>query len=353
MYGNNETNEPLSSFQKMVELQNRQQQYEVDRCISCLKRHQLPTPDAIRKTINSLVGETRQQVLRHHIFWKEWILRQGMASLVHASHQASMDICRHDAALGELARSENFEDEVDHTVGHAAQKDAVAYCALAFGIRDTLEESQKLRVDIADDISELKDGLFDRDISEFLRELRNNLLHGRVIIPQWEISYGFEQQDSTGSMMYYIDNLIQSGKWNDRSRNFVLTLHGEKVQLSGIIRMHFRLLNDLIREINNVFARNVTPSEKDFFDIEDSHKRQGRRQWAKIRVGQIASGKNPYDYLHRFFDPETLREILRRPPHSKEQVDFIVALKAAEIDWDDDLRSMMYRMFRVTRASDA
>ena len=186
----------------------------------------------------------------------------------------------------------------------------------------------------------------------FCESFRNNLLHGRVIIPQWEISYGFEQQDSMGSMMYYIDNLIQSGKWNDRSRNFVLTLHVEKVQLSGIIRKHFRLLNDLIREINNVFARNVTPSEKDFVDIEDSHKRQGRRQWAKIMVGQIASGKNPYDYLHRFFDPETLREILRRPPHSKEQVDFIMALKAAEIDWDDDLRSMMYRMFRVTRASD-
>ena len=353
MHGNNNMNEPLSSFRKMVEMQNRQQQRRVEQCVSFLNRRQLPTPDSIRNTINSLVGETRQHVLRHHVFWKEWTLRQGLMSLVHASHQASIDICRHDAALGELARSENFQEEVDHTIGHAAQKDAVAYCTLVFGIRDTLEEIRKLRVDVADEICELKNCLFDSEISEFLRELRNNLLHGRVVILHWEISYSFESQNSTGSMMYHVGDLIQSGKWNDRSRNFISTLHGEKVQLSTIVRKHFKLLNDLIREVNNVFAKNVILSEKDFFDIEDSHKRQGRRQWAKIIVRQMASGKNPYDYLHRFFDPETLREILRRPPHSKEQVDFIMALKAAEVDWDDELRCMMCRMFGVTRDSDA
>lgn len=281
-------------------------------------------------------------------------MRQGLSSLVHACHQASIDICRHDAALGELARSDSFQEEVDHTIGRAAQKDAVAYCALAMGIRDTLDEIGKLRVnDIADEITGLKDSLFKEDISEFLRELRNNLVHGQVVIPQWEISYGFESGNSTGSMMYHVDNLMQAGRWSKRSRNFISSLHGEKMSLSTVVRKHFKLLNDHIRDINTTFARNVKPTETDFFDIEDSHKRRLRRQWAKIMVGQLGAEKSPYDHLHKFFDPETVREILRRPRNSKEQVDLIIGLKAAEIDWDDDLRNMMYRIFGVTPKRDA
>ena len=152
-------------------------------------------------------------------------------------------------------------------------------------------------------------------------------------------------------MMYHVRDLMKFGKWNDESQNFISTCQGEKVQLSAIVREHFRLLNHSIREVNGILSKNVAPAEKDYFDIEDSHKRQGRSQWAKILVGQMATGKNPYDYLHKFFDPETLREILRHPPHNQEQVDFIMALKAAEIDWDDELRNMMYRSFGVTHES--
>ena len=58
-------------------------------------------------------------------------------------------------------------------------------------------------------------------------------------------------------------------------------------------------------------------------------------------------GQGPYEYLHRFFDPETVREILRRPQHSKEQADFIIAVKAAELDCDDDLRRWLHKIFEV------
>ncbi len=282
MPGNEGPNHSLSFLREVVTIQNRQRQLKIDQCISCLKRHPLPTPDDIRETITSFVGETRQHIMRHHLFWKEWILRRGMASLIHASHQASIDISRHDAVLGELARSKDFEERVDPTVGQVAQKDAVAYCALVFGFRDTLRKIQKLRVDIANQISELNDSVFNRDISRFLKDLRNNLLHGQVVIPQWELSYAFEEQRSTGSMIYNVKELIDSGKWSSESRRYVLTLHDEKVPLSSIVREHFRLLDGLGQQVDDMFARNVTPSEKDFFDIEDGHKRQGRKQWTKI-----------------------------------------------------------------------
>ena len=353
MHEDIEDNSSHLFLREMVETQNKREQDTIDRCRSVLTSGQLPTPDSTRREINSLVGEKRQAVLRYHVFWKESRLRRGIESLVNASHQASIDICRHDAALGELAPSENFQDIVDYRVGHAAQKDVVAYCSLVFGVRDTLEEIGKLRCEIADDISQIKSNLFESDISEFMRKLRNNLLHGRVVVPQWEISYGAKSQFSTGSMMYYVEDLIQSGEWNDSSRKFILAHHGKKVQLSTIVREHFRLLLKSIQEYKGLLSRNVTPSEKDYFDIEDGHKRQVSKQWIRIMIGQMAEGKNPYDYLHRFFAPEALREILRYPSHSREQVDFMMALKADEMDWDNDLRNMMYRLFEVAPAPSA
>ena len=67
----------------------------------------------------------------------------------------------------------------------------------------------------------------------------------------------------------------------------------------------------------------------------------------KILIRQIGKDKDPYEYLHRFFEPEIVREIFRLPRHSKEQVDFMINLKASEFDCDDELRRLLYDKFEV------
>lgn len=345
-----EPGEARAFLQRMAETQAKQQEQVAKECIAYLKRKEIPTRDEIRRSINSLVGE-RQEVLHYHVYRKEWTLRRGLESFIHACHQASIDICRHDAALGALAESRDFEDRIDQAVGYAAQKDMVAYCALALGIRDILGEIRELRTDISDNISELENHAFSAEVSHFIRYLRNNLVHGRVLIPEWNITYSRERSISTGSMMYGKEELLISGKWNEQSRNYIQSTSGEEIQLSAVVREHFSLLNRLGTEMEDLFARNVSEAEKDYWKIEDSHKRSLRRQWTKILVGQLPEGESPYDYLHRFFDPETLREILRREPNSKDQMDFMMTLKSKEIDWDDNLRKMMYKVFGVVHDS--
>ena len=77
------------------------------------------------------------------------------------------------------------------------------------------------------------------------------------------------------------------------------------------------------------------------------HKRDVRKQWVLILIGQIGKGKDPYDYLHYYFDAEEVREIMRLPKHSKEQVDFMIGLKGAEIDCNEELRNRLYCVFGV------
>lgn len=317
-----------------------------------LKSGALPTPDDVRDAINSLVGDRRQKLLRHHRYWREHTLRKGLDSLVHSAHQASIDVSRHDAALGALAESSDFQDKVDFGVGHVAQKDVVAYCALVFGVRDALkEELLDMRSDIADEISKAHNEVFGTDISEFLRNLRNNLFHGRVVLPQWSVSFDTVRQTRSGSMRYPVEELTASGRWNNQALRYMQSSADGHLCLSVIVRDHFTLLNKLKTSLDALFARHMSQAEQDYWNIEDSHKRLVRKQWTRILVGQIGKGKDPYDHLHRFFEPEALREILRYPRHSKEQVDFMINLKSDEIDFDLELRKMLYDLFGVVSSS--
>ena len=331
--------------------QRAHEQSVVQLVVPHLKSGALPTPADVRDEINSLVGERRQKLLRHHRYWREHTLRKGLDSLVHSAHQASIDVSRHDAALGALAESSDFQDKVDFGVGHVAQKDVVAYCALAFGVRDALKKLLGMRSDIADEISKAQNEVFGTDISEFLRKLRNNLFHGRVVFPQWSVSYDTVRQTRSGSMRYPVEELAASGRWNNQALRYMQSSADGHLCLSVIVRDHFTLLNKLKTSLDALFARNMSQAEKDYWCIEDSHKRLARRNLTKVLVGQIGKGKNPYDYLHRFFEPAALREILRYPHHSKEQVDFMINLKSDEIDFDLELRKMLYDSFGVPRNS--
>ena len=347
------SSEDLEKLREMANTMSMQKQAAIEQSIAYLKRNKLVTNAEVRQTINSIVGQERQEVLRYHVYWKEWALRRGLESFIRAAHQASIDISRHDAALGALGaltESQGIQEQIDQAVGYAAQKDVVAYCALALGLRDILAEIKESRPDISDMIAQIENRVFSADVSQFIRKLRNNLVHGRVLVPypDWRISWSRGQKKSTGSMMYWKKELLESGNWNKQSRNYIESIRGEKLQLSAVAREHFDLLNRLRMEIEDLFARNTSKAEEDYWEIEDSHKQQLLGQWTKILAGQLPKGKSPYDYLHRFFDSETLREILRRERNSKDQVDFMMTLKSTEIDWDDDLRKTIYRLFGVS-----
>lgn len=306
--------------------------------IQCLRRREFPTPDDVRNDLNFRigVGEQRQHILRHHAYWKERQLRLGLESLIRAAHQAYVDICRHDAALGSLAGGRNFEVHVDHIVGSTAQKDMVAYCSLVVGVLDPLRRIKNLRPDIKDNIQSISDECFNHDVTIFIKDMRKNLVHGSVVIPKCQITTDF--QNLSGLMTYETRELLSFGEWTRESKKYVSSGNDRTINLSGVVGAHYKLLEDFDRKIQDVFARNVTMRSGISLRLKIPINGYTRGQWAKIVIGQTGRDKAPYKYLHLFFDSETVREILRRIRHGKEQVDFIIALKAAEFDCDDDLR---------------
>ena len=189
----------------VLKMQQEEEKRKIERIISVLKNHEIPTPADIRRDIRGFVGR-RNELMRYHVFWEEHRLRLGMQSLVRAAHQAHVDICRHDAALGSLARADEF---VDYTVGYTVQKDVIAYCFLAIGLKDTLRRIKKRRPDITAEIENIENAYYDQDVTVVVKNLRNNLAHGSVVIPEWQITN--DHMGHIGSMVYPKQEILDLG----------------------------------------------------------------------------------------------------------------------------------------------
>lgn len=287
--------------------------------------------------------------MSHHPFWKEWMLRQGFEALYGAAVAARVDVLRHNAALGAFAAGhDQFHEHVDYTVSNPSQKDVLAYCSIAFSVVDNNRRIRKLRPDLEAIFPGLIERHFNNSVTAFVMMLRENLTHGRMVMSNWTISR--DENGTAGQMLFDVDDLLLFGKWDAMALEYIKVQPHGRVNIGAAISEHFKHLTEFRREIVDFLARNRRADEIDFFEIEDEHRERGYLQSINILVTQIAKGRDPYAYLHRFFSDRECRQIMRYPKHSKVQVDFIIKLKAANAACPDDLREKLYELFGVQSA---
>lgn len=318
---------------------------KVAAAIACLQAKTMPTPPEIISFITWNLGE-RTKILRHHAFWDEMKIREGFEALVETAHLAYVDICRHSAALVGISKnSESFYDRVSSAVSDPVQKDMMAFCSAAHGCIDTVRRLKSCRPDIAPNMDTAITAHFSGDVFEFIKCLRKNLSHGFVVIPNWTLTKG--REGDSGSMVFNADEILAFGEWSAGAKSYINSAKDGRLNIGPAIDVYHQALIKFRQTVSDIFARNVTEFERDYYNIEDSYKRVTNAQWQKVLVSQVGKSKNPYDFLHRFFTPEQVREIRRRPDHSKEQVEFIISLRQVETACDDELRKKLYELFGV------
>lgn len=329
----------------IIKHQERREQ-EAQSAIEDLKKEIIPTTLETVRIIQAQAGEHRQKILSKHIFWQEMKLREGYEALVSASHMAFVDICKHEAALTSFYTDwDSFNNHIHHTVTTPFQKEVMAFCSASIGMVDTIRRISKRRQDIAPAIDKLIDMHFSDNLSGFIKDLRNNLAHGSVIVPGWLITT--DKEGSTGSMTLAADELLELGDWKSKGKKFIEGSEQGKIDVRKAVAKYHEKIQSFASSMNDIFSTNITPEENDYYNIEDQYRKWGARQSIKILVQQIGKERNPYLYLHKHFTREEVREILRIPNHSKEQVEYIISLRSVNIDCDDELRSSLYTLFNV------
>jgi hypothetical protein len=338
------TDEQLNELYKQ---QNEREAQLREKVVQTFKSGVLPTPEDVVQIVTWRVGPTREALIRHHSYWKEHRLRIGLDALISAALAAHLDLCRCDAALSAYAQSrDRFEDHIDHTVVAPAQKEVMAFCAAYFGINDTLRRLKSARPDIGTFIEAAQAKDAQGPAFKFILDLRKNLSHGSVTVPNWSISSDF--RSTSGAMVFATADLLAFGEWGRESREFLEAMPCQQFQVAEIAAVCAKGLAKFGREMRTIFSQHPTAAEMDFNQIQDMHRRTSSRQFMKIFLEPyVKNSTDPYLHLHQFFAPEEVREILRRPPHSVEQVELIIALRSPTTDCDDELRTSLYRLFKV------
>ena len=170
-------------------------------------------------------------------------------------------------------------------------------------------------------------------------------------MPGWRVtsSFGKDAASTVGAIDFSASELLAFGDWTADVRSFLAGKKNDSFPISAVTAVCAHGLSRFRADLTLLFARNPSPAERDYLAIQDLGKRLLHRQSMKLFFSGIAEkGIDPYPHLHRFFDAETTRSILRYPPHSAEQVEYIIKLKEADTHCDDDLRLTLYKLFGVT-----
>jgi hypothetical protein len=331
---------------KAAENQRDREHSDASEVIRHLSSGVLPTPEPIARILVWSSAQRRREMMRAHCYSKERQLRLGFDALVSSAQSAYRDLVRCEAALtAYAATSDDFQRHVDHTIEIPAQKEIMAFCAAYHGTFDTLRRLKKARPDLADKIDDLRERNTNEAEFIFISDLRKNLSHGSVVVPGWSISSDFIE--TTGTMKFSGREIISFGEWKAVSRSFIAQ-QDDTFSISKILAKCAYGLSVFRKELEALFASNRSDAEVDYFDLIDLIRKLASKNFIKAFLqGHVEAETDPYIHLWRFFDPETLREILRLPPRSVEQVEFIIALRAAETTCDDSLRALLYRLFRV------
>jgi hypothetical protein len=312
------------------------------------------TTIATREIINrGLPPQQRKRVIRAHPYWREHKVRIGLAALVSAAQDAQLDFVQAEVALSEYARrKEKYDAHVSHTVRNPAQKEMLAFTGAVVGFVDTIHKQlMPIRHDIRGPLRAALNEFRKPAAYDFIDRLRNNLLHGEVTVPNTVVTTS--ANGTHGTIQFDTEELLAFGTWTPVAKQFMAAFP-ERMPIASVMAECTRALASCSEQVKSILRQNPTDAEIDYHAIEDDGRRWAGGQWMKVVLHPHAKkGTDPYPHLHRWFDADELREIMRRPRHSAEQVELMIALKSPDVACGGELRALLYKLFNVTDAQDA
>jgi hypothetical protein len=139
---------------------------------------------------------------------------------------------------------------------------------------------------------------------------------------------------------------MSNTEWNGSVKSFVA---GRKsLDVISLMDEHFELVS---RFNELVFVRTGVHSDKGYRDIErilSARKTMSYRNSLAI-ILQVAVPKklNPYEYLHKWFSESELKRIYSFTDHTKDQIEYMIAMRDPFGFCDRHTRQELYKLFSI------
>jgi hypothetical protein len=187
-------------------------------------------------------------------------------------------------------------------------------------------------------------------IARFFKDLRNSNNHVHILeaAPHYNITRSFSAttNEVSSGLRFNSSIILTADDWSSESK--ALASEKNDLQVLELVIQHFNLASEFY---NKVIVRTGIHSDllyRDYQRIQIARKAISHRITLGIILQAAVSKKlNPYEYLHVWFTEQELKQIYSLPDNSKEQLEYMIALKDPLDLCDEHTRQQLYALFSV------
>ena len=236
----------------------------------------------------------------------------------------------------------------------SVRKEIYAVSSAALAIVDHCRkfvESRSLRgiIDITK-VNNRRKVEFDLEEHKFIQSLRNNLHHVNFAEATLNIKlvWGPSIVQSTHFEFSVEELLASEGEYTVEAKAYMERC-GTTVNVHSLFVSYSQCVEAFYSWLFDVYEKNLSPAAQDYRRCLRERHIVGKRHTWRILLGQVAGSgtTDPYTYLPQFLTPSEMDEVHTLPHRSKEQVDRIIALVDDDRACNDELRGLVYRLFKI------
>jgi hypothetical protein len=185
---------------------------------------------------------------------------------------------------------------------------------------------------------------------KFFADLRvsNNHLHILLAIPHFTVTNDFKtgKREVTSGLALDKTKIMNGAHWSEDSKRYLSEIGTKHADAVHLVDEHFAIVSEFKRV---VFTRTGIQDDIAFRDLRRIITARATISYQNTLaiILQIAIPKhlNPYEYLEKWFTVSELQRAYALPDHSKDQVDYLIALRDPLGLCPDDIRNRLYDLF--------
>ena len=309
----------------------------------------VPVPPELLAQITSLGPGDQSKLLRRHPGHKIQRLLDSLWSMADVFERAKSDLVMQLSAFDVFSRSSAMHRPDGQTdlreIQSCVNKELVAFAAAALSLVDFSRQLSK-QIDVPGFDSRRRE-IFDEEEHRFVTGLRNFMLHQTFPQVGWRITRDAINREGRSDFTIREDSFDQ-GDLNVHARTFIKRGGSGGVSVRELVASYSKRVQafyDWYRvEVQAHLPRELLDYQRILLACRANSARVAYRML--LQQG-LQRSVNPYQHLDKFLTRAQRREALELPMRSKAQVDFIISAADQHGACDDELRSMLYRLFEV------
>ena len=347
------TNNPRRLSEWLTEAHDEQNQRKAS-IKAALAESSIPVPDEIYDAVVGLFASDAFEVLCAHPGFELEEKIRSLRTTFELFHRASSDLMAALDVFDQFARRPEFtyrshKDELA-AIESSVRKEIFAFSELAHSLQDHCRRLSGTDWKPACMAEQLTAKFGSDGLHDFVCALRRALHHVSMVEADWLIRNNYLGSITSHYVFHRLELEVVAKDWNSSARRY-LEAQPARIDVQIVANSYVPRVRAFYDWLFATVDATIPPKVVDYRRCWNAvQQRATRMQWHLVLTECLKRNIDPCLYLERYLTSAELAEVMRLPNRSSEQVDFIIAAVDEHSACNDEIRSLVYRLFRVPEA---